>query len=271
MTGLKKLLLASIAAVAVMTGCTRDDEEQILREADDISGEQAEMIIEMEKAQSLFFDATEQASYASGSEETSEPKCYEVVYNESKGDMKFVVGFGEGCKDQFGVTRSGKITQNNRTTDKGVEMSYKLENYAVDGYTLSGTVSVNSLKRDDKGMLTYTYKLEDAKVGTPQGKSYLVSRTLQFRQADNPGSINYYVTGGGSVINAAGVEYTSEIVKPALYKGGCFSEGNFYPLSGVAQVDFEDGKFFTVDFGSGSCDKAAKILAGEKELALALK
>jgi hypothetical protein len=60
-------------------------------------------------------------------------------------------------------------------------------------------------------------------------------------------------------------------VAPVVYKGGCFSEGNFYPISGAAQVDFEDGKFYTLEFGDGSCDKTANIKAGSKKLAVVLK
>lgn len=271
-TGLKKWLLICVTVPAVLSGCNRDEEERIMQEAEDISTEQAAMVGEMEKAQSLFFDATEQASYASGQEEQSATDCYKIGYNEEGGDMRFSVDFGKnGCKDQYGNLRKGKLTQINRTTDKGVEMSYRLDGYQVNGYTLTGTVSVSSLKRDEKNMLSYSYKINDGKVNTPDGKSYIVNRALEFKQVESAGSQDFKVTGGGSVINASGVEYSSEIVAPVTYKGGCFNEGNFYPIAGAAQVDFEDGKFYTLEFGNGSCDKAANIKAGDKTLAVALK
>lgn len=270
--GFKKWLTVLVAAPVLMTSCQRDDEEQILEEAQDINPEQATMVEEMEKAQSLFFDATEQASYASGLEEASSADCFKTTYNEEQGNMKFVVSFGsKGCEDKFGVKRSGIITVSSRTTDKGLEMSYNLDKYAVNGYTLSGTVAVSGLKRDENNMLSYQYKVEDGKVNTPKGKSYLVSRDLKFTQAGSPTSSEYMVTGGSSVLNAEGIEYTSDIIKPAKFKASCFGDGNYYPLEGALQVDFETGKYFTVDFGAGGCDKTANIMAGTKQLAIQLQ
>ncbi|SFF21943.1 hypothetical protein [Thermoflexibacter ruber] len=172
------------------------------------------------------------------------------------------IDFGNGCQGLFGRTRKGKMTvvftDNQRTIT--------FQNYAVESYTISGTIVQSNITRSNT-QISYTTNASNLQITTPNKKITVnnLQRTTRISFGTNPKQIidnEVRISGTSAGINNSGETFTTEITTPLVIKQACFQSGVFYPVSGVSVVKVGSKPSMTLNFGSGTCDKQVEVSLG---------
>lgn len=188
-----------------------------------------------------------------------------------KPNRTIVLDFGAGCTSENGITRSGKIT----ITYTGSWLTQNLaqvvtyDNFKVGGYSLNGTFNTTQLTHTGT-IYSFGRIASNITLGLPDGKlfNYSASHTYSITEGAetwrNPFDNVYEISGSSSGTNSEGEAFTNTITTPLQIKSACWLEGIVYPVSGVTKMDYASPQSidFSIDFGSGACDKMATITAG---------
>lgn len=198
--------------------------------------------------------------------------------------VELTVDFGPvNCQGNDGRNRRGKVIATftgGRYRDEGTSISIKTENYFVDEYQVIGTKTVTNKGRNNAGNLEYSIEV-DGKVITPDEDeiTWVSSRVREWIEGENTtfftidpetgewmlfeGILDdvYSITGSGHGTNRFGRSYTVTITK-ALRVQFC----GWIPevTVGIVELQPDELKLRSVDFGDGTCDNEATVTIGKK-------
>lgn len=171
---------------------------------------------------------------------------------------------GGNCTLFSGNTKSGKIhvSLSDFWKNEGSLKTVTFEDYFFNGNKMEGTKTILNTGLNERGNLTFTKKVKDAKV------TYADESSISWecdKQSEMTGGASTFlfaddvwsVTGSGKGVNPDKKNYTLTITSPLIYKNGCF-----YPVSGTVSIETEGEDLQTINYGTGDCDNLATTTAG---------
>lgn len=168
------------------------------------------------------------------------------------------IDFGTvGCEGADGRIRMGIITVV-QTAEWWVEDAVRtttFTDFSVDGAQIEGVATLTNEGFDAAGNVTFSRKVENAKITFPNGDVTTWEADQLLTQIDG-GSRPFNLfdnvfefTSKSNGVNRNGQSYTAETLSPLVKNKTCP-----WLVSGVFQLEV-DGYVFTLDHGDGTCDK----------------
>ncbi|MRG47697.1 hypothetical protein GFS24_21420 [Chitinophaga sp. SYP-B3965] len=173
------------------------------------------------------------------------------------------IDFHEGCTDDHGRTRKGKliITVDKIFVSPGAQAVVTFDNYSVNDIKVEGTQTIQNLSSD--AGFGYSYTIVDGKLTYPSGKKVTYSgnrNVLQKEGATTPWVILddiYELTGSASLKD-------SSVIANVTIKSGLVRKISCpYISKGVVELMVNSFKA-SIDYGNGDCDKKAVLTVGDK-------
>lgn len=176
-----------------------------------------------------------------------------------------VIDFGEGCEDDNGNVRKGKILIHfvgKRFMPESTIVT-NFEGYSINGIALDGTRTLTNISGSTNESPKFKVQLADGTAIWPDGTEATREHCFEreWIRALNPLMDQLIVNqcGDASVAasgtNRRGVGYTMEIVEELVYKRGCP-----IAVAGVKKfTNVSTGKSITVEYGDGACDNIITI------------
>lgn len=184
------------------------------------------------------------------------------------------IDFGDGCEES-NRNRSGKImaVYQSSKEEKEVDgirgtLTITLENYTVDGVTVSGTRTRTFLKQTEEqktaGIAEFKVTLTDGQITLEDGT--VISRNASWdvtKQRSEGKLVSKTFSGTTSGVNQKGVNYSTEVTTPIVIQRVCDTYFRM-PVSGEKTIT-TDNKTMTINYGEGECDDIADVtLEGEE-------
>lgn len=196
-------------------------------------------------------------------------KCAEVTLTLAGDNSELVphgtivVDFGDGCTDNYGNTRKGKVIVEfkGRRFMPNSTIVTTTDGYSINNVTLEGTRTVTNVSGSTEEAPKFNVVLEDGTATWPDGmiSTREVNRTHEWIRSANPLNDEWHVTGGANGTNRAGSVYEVNITSQLVYKRECSLAAKvFIPVQGTKELII-NGKKITIDYGTGDCDKTITI------------
>ncbi len=264
--------LVVLAMLGCMSGCQKEDEvvsSSTKTQTEEITSEEA-------VADDIFEDTDEISLEAIVVAENGRLQADSVVRSactsytvERSGNYSKTVTltFEEGCAGTIGRERSGVIIVNRAidSEDSTYTVTTTFQNFSINGKKIEGTRTM-VFAAEDNALASITVILTGGKVTLEDGK--VITRSGAFTKTIDRKTGEISLEGSAQGITRAGVAYTAAIVEPVVYKRSCAGEGVFMAVQGKKSITRE-GKFdFTVDYGTGTCDKLVTVNAEGKSYAV---
>lgn len=174
------------------------------------------------------------------------------------------IDFGTGCTGDDGRTRKGKIkiSLTGKFWVVGTVITHTLENYYVNDHHVEGTRTVTHTDTE-----IWQIVVSGAKITDPDGKTVTWESTrTRTRVTDGGTDFNifddvYSITGSATGTNRDGRNFTVNITTP-LQLQACSWIAEI--TKGVVEIQPEDLKLRTIDFGDGTCDNEGTVTVGNK-------
>ncbi len=171
---------------------------------------------------------------------------------------------GGTCTLFSGNTKMGKIhvSLSDFWKNEGSLKTVTFEDYYFNGNKMDGAKTILNTGLNEKGNLTFTKTVKNAKLTYTDGTS-ISWECEKFSEMTAGGSTFLFaddvwsVTGSGKGVNLDKKNYTLTITSPLIYKNGCF-----YPVSGSVKIEPVGGDVQTIDYGTGDCDNLATLTVG---------
>jgi hypothetical protein len=177
------------------------------------------------------------------------------------------IDFGsDGCAGADGRVRKGKIVIVYIGSDIKTSSSRSITftNYSVNSNTISsGTITQTNVQHPTATSLSFSLTATSLSLTLSDGKTYTINsyqRDFSYDYGDVTTVADDVatITGSSALTNSSGSSITVDITSPITIKGSCAATGFFYPVSGTYQM--VDGKTtYTIDWGTGTCDKDISI------------
>lgn len=175
-----------------------------------------------------------------------------------------IIDFGTGCTGSDGRVRKGiiKVSITGKFWIAGTVITHTLENYYVNDHHVEGTRSVTHSSTD-----VWDVVVSGAKITDPDGKTITWQSTrTRTRTGGKATPFNifddtYSITGTASGTNRDGRNFTVNITT-ALHLQACNWIAEI--TKGVVEIQPEDLKLRTIDFGDGTCDNEGTVTVGNK-------
>lgn len=182
-----------------------------------------------------------------------------------------VINFGEGCTSPKGVTRKGKIMIyfSALSLEAGTEVVIAFDGYEVNGLKIEGRRKIinRGFNAEGKYFLFETL-IAAGKVTWPDGTFSTLEGEFEkklYLPTDERG-FKVEITGGAGGKTRLGVGFISIIEKPLTYFQACTDKGNWTPSSGMIILTVSGTAVYTIDYGTGECDKNGTVTKDGKTL-----
>lgn len=194
----------------------------------------------------------------------SNPDCPTVTVTPSWDEFPrtVIIDFGtDGCVGADGRTRMGTITVH-QTAAWWVEDAIRtttFTDFSVDGAQVEGMATLVNEGYDANGNVTFSRKVEGAKITFPNGDVTTWESEQLLTQVEGGSTPlilldnSYLFTGTASGVNRNGKTYSVETTSPLLKKKVCP-----WLVSGIIELEV-DGHLLTLDYGNGECDKYGNL------------
>lgn len=195
-------------------------------------------------------------------------KCAEVTHD--KEAQIITIDFGEGCEDDNGIVRSGKIIINydGKRFLPGSSWVTTFEDFYVNDRQIEGIKTVTNISEDLFAEPSFHIVLEEGKVTWPDETfaTREADKVRVWKRADNPllDEVHILAESITAGINREEVKYSCLVKEDLVFKRAC--RGNKkgrIPVAGIKEVTLGD-RVFTVDFGDGECDTIVTITSGDE-------
>lgn len=256
------MALTLLAGIVAFSSCSKNDNSP---SDDELSAETIDMVNESASSEMIDEDIDASVNEAIAYSEQSgnnlksaetDTTCYTVTVSPNDGSFprKVTIDFGTGCQSITGLTRSGAIviTITDTLRNPGASYNVAFDNYAVEGFSVSGSRSVENTGTKDAPEYTETTDLD---LTTPAGIVISKSSTgvrQQIEGVDTPALIDnvFLLTGSGQVSSTTGRSYSYTITDPLKVARSCENI-----LSGTMVITWNaNTEPVTIDFGDGFCD-----------------
>jgi hypothetical protein len=179
------------------------------------------------------------------------------------------IDFGTaGCVGIEGRTRKGKIAIQyvGAVPQTSPTRSITFTNYSVNNNVVNGTISVSGFARSTATAYSFSVSITGLQVALSDGRTYSISNLQRTYNVNLGASVQDVsddattITGTSTQTGSSGTTTTIEITSPITYNGSCTSTGNLYPSSGIYKIT-EGNLTYTIDWGTGVCDKSITVTA----------
>lgn len=179
-----------------------------------------------------------------------------------------VIDFGDGCEDDRGNVRKGKIiiTFNGRRFLPQSSIVTTFEGYSINDIQIEGTRTVTNASGSLEDRPSFTIVVEDGKVTWPDGTfaTRESNRKREWTRAANPINDEWSVTGNAAGTNRNEVSYTMEITDALIYKRQCAVTNRiFMPVAGEKVLTTENRQM-KINYGDGECDRKIEVTINGK-------
>jgi hypothetical protein len=177
------------------------------------------------------------------------------------------IDFGTaGCVGADGRTRKGKIAilYVGTVPQTSPTRAITFTNYSVNNSSITGTLSESGYVRSTATSFSFSVAISGLQVVLNDGRTYAISnlqRTYNINLGATVQDVSddvTTITGTSTQTGSSGTTTTVDITSPITFKGNCTSTGNLYPSAGVYKIT-ETNLTYTVDWGTGACDKSITI------------
>ena len=177
------------------------------------------------------------------------------------------IDFGDdGCEGRDGKIRKGIVTGtfSNWPWVRNASLEIVPSSFFVDDYKVEGmkTITYNGL--NSSGNQNWDISVEDGVITTPEGETILWesernNELISGANDFNPWNNVHSITGTANGTNRTGRDYTAEITQALIVEIECLEI-----TEGVLEIQPEDLKLRTVDYGDGACDRKATVTIGRR-------
>lgn len=208
-------------------------------------------------------------------------KCAEVTIEfadnstilQPKGTI--TIDFGDGCEDDRGNIRSGKIiiTFIGRRFLPQSSIVTTFDGYTINGVLVEGTRTVTNSSGSLEDHPSFTIVVEGGKLTWPDGTSATreSNRKREWIRSNNPLNDEWRVTGNAAGTNRREMSYTMEITEALVYKRQCaVSNKIFMPVAGEKVLTTENRQM-KINYGDGECDKKVEVTINGKSKDVEIK
>lgn len=200
--------------------------------------------------------------------ENGEFACATVEFEGTKDQGIVVIDYGAvGCQGPDGRIRRGKviIEYNGRRIFFGSVVYTELENFYLDDLKIEGVLKSENISKDlskPKFKITVT----NGMIMWPDESytTWTLNRFHEWTFSPDLNEVQLIVTGTSSGWTRYFKNFSSEIVKPLVFKGECFLQGNYIPSEGTKLINLEDFDEIIIDYGEGDCDREITVTIGDK-------
>lgn len=267
---LKSLLVLTIGAFT-FSSCDKDSEAKHVSEIEsDLNIEIGDYI---DNDVTNIGNSVDQDLFKLGKTQDSRQKfygdCAEINREVLGSGVKVTIDFGDGCEDNKGNIRSGKIfivKSFNRET-RSTLFHYTFSNYHYNNNKVVGGKTIRRVvKAEDTGLPT-AFKKSEFRILLADDEGWIShSRNVKREWLEGFRSGNWddnviRITGKAWGKNLKGENYRMEIIEPIIAKTSC-SEGRY--VQGVKNRTFKNREV-VIDYGDGTCDDEFTVSVNGEE------
>lgn len=179
------------------------------------------------------------------------------------------INYGTGCLCRDGKVRKGTITLTYSAPlrQPGAELNIVLNNFFVNNVKVEGTATVKNLTA--AGVRKYSVTVKDGKVTWPNGRSFTYAGARVVTQTAGNATLTvrddvYSIEASSEVHYSNGITVTKKTGTPLIKPITCP-----YLVSGTL-ITTINSNTFTIDFGTGSCDKKALLITASGQIEITL-
>jgi len=181
--------------------------------------------------------------------------------NERDQPATIFIDFGEGCTDNMGNVRSGRIRMEISTLERDADnvTTTTFENYRFNNAQVTGSILSDNRLDLENEILNATVRIEDGRISFDDG--VYATRNAEMEKSlsldwDLPAA--WTVTGTASGRHIDGHDYYMEIEQPFYYNRECIRSGVYVPSAGRNMFQ---SRFITafIDYGENDCDREAVV------------
>ena len=203
-----------------------------------------------------------------GSSDSAGNFCYSVqVIPLEPGKLfpvKTVIDFGDGCTDDHGVTRKGKIitVYSGRLKVPGKTAETTLENFYINNVRVEGTQRIENMSSSD--LLVFNVSIKDGKILRSNGNYIMWNSKNTVTQIQGLGTPAWRKDDIFSMIGEANgavktdsiyLVWNSKIIEPLIKSFNCKWIGQ-----GKVGIGKSNTGAVIIDYGDGTCDNKVSIL-----------
>ena len=197
--------------------------------------------------------------------------CAVVTFEGDKQSGRVEIDFGTGCEGPDGKVRKGSIVveYEGHWLVKDSKIFTILKDFYVDDVKVEGTRILTNVSVDLES-LVYTVEIIGGKITWPvvEGTEKSITResdrlhTWIFGKSLD--DFELHVEGEASGVTKDGIDYSSKIIEPLIFKSICKGNTIYLPTSGSKSITIPDKPEIGVDYGTGDCDKKITITIGDQ-------
>ncbi|HEY5690380.1 MAG TPA: hypothetical protein VIS49_02900 [Cyclobacteriaceae bacterium] len=185
------------------------------------------------------------------------------------------IDFGDGCTDDRGNVRTGKIiiTFIGRRFLPQSSIVTTFDGYTINEVLVEGTRTVTNSSGSLEDHPSFTIVVEGGKLTWPDGTTATrdSNRRREWIRAANPLNDEWRVTGNAAGTNRREISYTMEITEALVYKRQCaISNRIFMPVAGEKVLTTETRQM-KINYGDGECDRMVKVTINGKSEDIEIK
>lgn len=189
--------------------------------------------------------------------------CAIITRDTLSSPKKITIDFGDGCTNNFGITRKGKIivTYTGRYRAEGTVIHIVSENYFVNNNKVDIDRTVTNLGENNNGNLEFSVHSERMVTFTDgTNSSSTQNKTREWiAGSSTPRDFTddvYKVTGVGTHTSKRGILYDVSTITPLIRKLSCHQF-----VSGEVKIVRHGNRdrFGIINFGTGECDNEATV------------
>lgn len=188
--------------------------------------------------------------------------CATITTTGNQNTGTITVDFGEGCIDQRGNERRGKIIIEfeGRWNVPGSSWTVRFEDHFLNDIAVDGVRTVTNITESTDANQRFSVVLEEGTLVFPNGDvaTRRVNRIRELERDENNILKRLIIYGTAEGNNRHGRGYNIEILEPLVYSRDCAGEGVIIPVSGVKKVT-HGARQITIDYGDGECDNTVTI------------
>lgn len=186
--------------------------------------------------------------------------CAEVSHDEV--EQVITVDFGDGCVNDNGVERSGKIiiSYTDRRHVPGAVITTTFEDFFVNGHQISGTRTLTNVSDQYDAYRAFNIVVSGGQIAFSDGstRTFESNRTRIWSVEATSQEVTLTVTGSASGTRRNGVSFSKNIVEPVVFKFSCRQVGVRVAVQGIRSISTDEGTT-TIDYGDGTCDNLVTV------------
>ena len=249
-----KFLFAVAAVSFMVVSCQNDDADSNV----EIDTVESFVSSDMDEQEILLFESTgahQECQYDILRKET--PECATITSSGDEFPKVITIDFGDGCVDDKGKTKSGKIiiSESASLVETGAVRTITFDEFSGCKSKLEGTRTITNSGINDNGNIVFLIQGEITGAGK-KGKTKTFTMEKEWIEGSETcqSDDDEFLVTGVSTMSCKRQAGSKTVIEPIhIAPGQCE-----YPLSGKVSIQ-RKGKTSEIDFGDGTCDNIATV------------